>query len=455
MSLHHSGTTREPFPRLVLGAASSDSGKTTVAIGLIVALRRRGLTVATAKVGPDFIDATHLARASDRPTRNLDAWLAPEGEVFSSFVRGAMGADVAIVEGVMGLFDGRHGSGEGSTAHVARLLQSPVVLVLDCAKAASTIGAIAYGLARYDARINVAGVILNRVASEKHAATVRDACQNAGLSVLGSLPRNERLGLPSRHLGLCSPEGSAWEDSCAAMGDAIEEHIDLDALLAIANAAPSLEAFPLPEAEASNVRVAIARDQAFWFYDEGSLEALRDRGVRLIEYSPLHDPFPDVDAAFIGGGYPEMYADELEANQGAREGLRQAVQAGMPVYAECGGLMYLTESLATARGTHRMVGVVPANSTMSDRRSALRYVEARSIADGPLFALGESVRGHEFHYSTTSYERLSPAYAFDDQHEGYVTGSAHASYLHVHLSAYPQALQRFIGLARTFSGATL
>jgi cobyrinic acid a,c-diamide synthase len=442
----------QPFPRIVLSASCSDAGKTTIAIGLIAALSRRGLTVSAAKVGPDFIDAAHLARASGAAARNLDAWLAPEAAVLDAFVRGAGRADISIVEGVMGLFDGRHGSGDGSTAHTARLLDAPIVLVLDCAKASSTVGAIAYGLARYDPRLRVAGAILNRTASPRHAATVRDACAAAGVPVLGVIPRDARLELPSRHLGLTGPQETGWAAFRDAAADAVQDNVDLDALLELAGSAPALS--PPQRAAASQVaaRIAIARDEAFWFYDESSLDALRDAGAELVPYSPLRDAFPRVDAAFIGGGYPELHAAALEANATAREGLREAIAAGMPVYAECGGLMYLSSALRTGDRTHAMVGAVPATSTMSDRRSALRYVEARVLRDGPLFGSGESVRGHEFHYSLTAYDRSAPAYAIDGVDEGYVDEALHASYVHVHLGGRPAAAHRFIARARAFGG---
>lgn len=439
-----------PFPRLLLAAASSDAGKTTIAIGLIAALRRRNLTVASAKVGPDFIDAAHVARASGRPARNLDAWLAPPESVVASFVRGSADADIAIVEGVMGLFDGRHGTGEGSTAHVARLLGAPVVLVLDCAKASSTIGAIAYGLARFDSRVRVVGAILNRVASDRHESTVSDACRHADVPVLGVVRRDERLALGSRHLGLAAPEGAAWVSACETAADAVERGVDLDALLAAAaDVEPLARRGPAPVRE-PDVRVAVPRDEAFWFYDEASLEALTDAGAQIVTYSPLRDSFPDVHAAFVGGGYPELHAAELEANVAARDGLARAIRAGMPAYAECAGLMYLSEALETRNGIHSMVGAVPATSTMSERRSALRYVEARAIGGGPVFESGEVVRGHEFHYSRTSYQRSAPAYAIENELEGYSSRDVHASYVHVHMGVHRNAASRFLARARSF-----
>lgn len=410
--------------------------------------------VAVFKVGPDFIDAAHLARASGRPARNLDAWLAPEAHVVRSFARGAGDADISIIEGVMGLFDGRHGSGLGSSAHVARLLRAPVVAVLDCARASSTIGAVALGLRSFDPRITFAGVILNRVASQRHRDTIVDACRNAGVRVLGAIPRDERLSLPSRYLGLASPQHDGWGEAVNAAAHVLEEHADLDALIGIAQSAPPLPA-PAPPTRPSRdpfVRVAVARDEAFWFYDQDTLDAIVDAGANIVEYSPLRDAFPDVDAAFVGGGYPESYAAALSQNRAARVSLREAIAAGMPVYAECAGLMYLSESLQLGDDSAEMVGAVPGSAVMSDRRSALRYVEATVLTDGPLFARGETVRGHEFHYSRMSYDRVFHAYEFDGQREGYASRNLHASYVHTHLGAQPHAVARFLETARTFGG---
>ncbi len=445
---------RGPFPRLILAAAASGSGKTTVALGVIAALRDRGLTVGAAKTGPDFIDAAHLARAAGDVTRNLDAWLAPPETVRTAFVRASEAVDVTIVEGAMGLFDGRHGTGEGSSAHLARVIDAPVVLILDCAHASTTIGAIALGLARFDPRVAVAGAILNRVASAAHAATVRDACAQAGVPVLGVIPRDERLTIESRHLGLFGPQGDAWLALRDAAAEAMAAHVDLGALLAIArSASPLVRAVPASKRAGPHVRIAIPRDEAFWFYDESSLDALRDAGAELVAYDALHGPFPSgVDAAYVGGGYPELHAAALAANRPAREGLRGALGAGMPAYAECGGLMYLGEALEADGATHAMVGAIASTATMLPRRSRLRYIEADVVADGPMFRAGDRVRGHEFHYSQTRYRRESPVYRIGDEREGHLAPHVHASYVHVHLGARPAAAERFVARAAAFGG---
>lgn len=449
----HRSTSLRAAPRIVFAAASSDSGKTTLALGTIAALRARGMRVAAYKSGPDFIDSAHLGRASGGVARNLDAYLASETLVARSFARGFGDAEIAIVEGAMGLFDGRHGSGEGSTAHVARILDAPVVLVLDCAKASSTIGAIAFGLARYDPRVRVAGAILNRVASDKHAATVRDACLAAGVPVLGIVRRDDRLHLGSRHLGLEAPGGDAWNAAVASAAEVVERDVDLDALVAAARVTAPIVSDAMLAATPPRVRLALARDEAFWFYDEASLDALRDRGAELVPYAPLRDPFPgDVAGAIVGGGYPELHAAALERNVTARDGLRRAIEAGMPAYAECGGLMYACDALETSDGTHAMVGAVPATSTMSAKRSALRYVDARALATGPMFAAGDVVRGHEFHYSQTRYRESAHAFALEDGAEGFTSANVHASYVHVHLGAHEAAVDRFVAHARAFAG---
>ncbi len=438
-------------PRIVIAGASSDVGKTTLALGIVGALRARGKRVVAAKCGPDFIDASHLAAASGRVARNLDPWLAGEAFVAASLARAGADCDIAVIEGAMGLFDGKHGSNEGSSAHVARILGAPVVLVLDCGKASATVGAIAYGLANFDKRLSVAGVVLNRVASDAHEDTVRQAVIDAGLRVFGVVRRDERLALPGRYLGLAGP-AAGTQDVYAALAETVERCVDLDGLLRAADDAPPLaaDAPPRPPRPGSRVRVAIARDEAFWFYDESSLDALTAAGADLIPYSPMIDPFPDVDAAIVGGGYPEMLAKPLSENFAAREGLRLAIEAGMPVYAECGGLMYLTRALATASQTYAMAGAIPAVCTMSAKRSALRYVEALALDDGPLFARGETVRGHEFHYSTTRYDVDESVFAIGEEREGFVRGNLHASYVHLHLGAHEAAVERFVARARAY-----
>jgi cobyrinic acid a,c-diamide synthase len=443
--------------RIVLAAAASGSGKTTIAVGIIGALRRRGMRVAAAKVGPDFIDAAHLTAASGMPTRNFDTWLAsPEG-VRRSCARGAANAEITVIEGVMGLFDGRFGTDAGSTDAAARALDAPVVLVLDCGKASATVGAVALGLATYEPRLRVAGAILNRVASDKHAESVIDAVRRAGIPVLGIVRKHAALAFPERQLGLDAPTQADGDAFRAAAADAVEAGVDLDALLAIAaDVPPIVIASERAAAAAPRVRIAVARDEAFWFYDEGSLDALRDAGAELVPYSPLRDAFPrDVDAAFIGGGYPELHAAALSDNLAARDGLRAAIAAGMPVYAECGGLMYLGEQLVTASGTFAMAGVVPATSTMRDKRSALRYVETRVLRDGPMFAAGEHVRGHEFHYSTVAYTREQPAYEIEGASEGFASAGIHASYVHVHLAGLPGAVARFVAHAQAYAAAAV
>ena len=355
----------------------------------------------------------------------------------------------------MGLFDGRHGSGTGSSAHVARLLEAPVILVLDCAHSSATIGAVALGLQRFDPHVNVAGVILNRVASPRHRQTVVDAVQSAGIAVLGVIPRDENLVLSSRHLGLTGPDHPGWTSVVDAAATSMERNVDLDAIEALANAAPPLHAaddIGVRENTGRSVRIAVARDEAFWFYDYTTLETLTDIGAELVYYSPLHDDFPAVDAAFIGGGYPELHATGLAANTAALRSFRDRISAGMPTYAECGGLMYLCDALHVGNERVELVGAIPAAVTMREKRTALRYVQAETLTDGPMFIRGQDVRGHEFHYSSIEYERSSYAYSFDDEREGFSNANVHASYLHLHLGAQRHALERFVNAAKNFGG---
>jgi cobyrinic acid a,c-diamide synthase len=302
-------------------------------------------------------------------------------------------------------------------------------------------------------RVFALRALFSIVSSSRHATTVADAVRSANIPVLGVVHRDEQLTLATRHLGLIDPADSASVRVYAALAQTVERAIDLDALVALAsNVTPfAFEPVARMHQSATAVRVAIARDEAFWFYDESSLEAFVDAGAELIAFSPLRDPFPSVDAAIIGGGYPELHAAALAANRSARDPLQAAIHSGMPVYAECGGLMYLSRGLEVGDDVHPMVGAIPAISTMSARRSALRYVEATSVHDGPIFAAGQMVRGHEFHYSTTRFECDAPAFAIDESMEGFADSNVHASYVHVHLSAHRSAINRFLSRARTYA----
>jgi cobyrinic acid a,c-diamide synthase len=435
------------IPRVVIAGTSSGAGKTSVTCGVIGALRRRGLCVQGFKVGPDYIDPSYHALASGRPGRNLDAFLSGPELVGPLLRHGAADADVAVVEGVMGLFDGASGRGElASTGHVAKLLGAPVVLVVDAASMARSAAATVHGYRSFDPDIDVAGVIFNKVGSDHHEELLREAVAPLGVPVLGAVRRDDRVAAPERHLGLV-PAGERkrrTRAALAALADAAERHVDLDGVLALARAAPPLPGAPWSprsgEPPARGARIAIAGGPAFSFHYEENLELLRAAGAELVPFDPLADEaLPEgAGALVLAGGFPEVFAAELEAN--AR--LRAAVAAvAGPILAECGGLLFLCREL----DGHEMCGVLPARARMTGRL-ALGYREATAATSTPWLDAGERVRGHEFHYSeveTTGPPAWTLAARGRERPDGVVAGNVQAGYLHVHWAAHPQIAWRF------------
>jgi cobyrinic acid a,c-diamide synthase len=456
--------------RLVIAGTQSGVGKTTVTVGLIAALSRRGLAVQPFKVGPDYIDPSYHTLAAGRPSRNLDTWMLPPRRVRSLFAHAAETADIAVIEGVMGLYDGSGYDDEtGSAAEVAKLLGAPVILVLDAAKIARSAGAIALGYQRFDEKLNLAGFIVNRAASESHGQGVASAVERAtGLPVLGWLARNETLQIPERHLGLVpTAEPGRWREYTQAAGVAIARRLDLDRLLAIARQALPLGEHCSPDnvPDTKCVRgdggpvIALARDEAFSFTYDDNLDLLRTAGAQIVPFSPLRDEAlpPRTAGIFLCGGFPEIYAERLSVNRKLHAALRDAHHLGLPFYAECGGLMYLTESLQDASGAaHPMVGLLPGYCVMGGRLM-LGYRVARSAGASWFLNAEEEVRGHEFHYSTWHGRPadLPPAYVIrprsggaEAQPEGAQIGNLWASYVHVHFGTKPELAGRFVDACR-------
>ena len=440
------------IPRIVVAGTSSGAGKTTVACGLIGALRARGLAVQGFKVGPDYIDPSHHALAAGRPGRNLDAFLSGPELIAPLLRHGSAGADVAVVEGVMGLFDGASGRGElASTAHVAKLLHAPVVLVLDAAAMARSAAAMLHGFATFDPDVDVAGVIFNKVGSDVHEQLLREAVADSGLAVLGALRRDDRVVTPERHLGLvpvAEREPSA-RAALAALAAATARDADLDAVVRLARTAPAVPGpawSPAGPPVASAARIAIARGPAFSFHYQENLELLEGAGAELAGFDPLVDEAlpAGAGALVLAGGFPEVFGEPLAANAPLRAEVRAFAASGRPVLAECGGLLYL----CTALDGHQMCGVLPARATMTDRLT-LGYREAVATAPTPWIAEGQAVRGHEFHYSAV--ESLDPAAVRAwrlstrnfERVEGFVRGGVQAGYLHVHWSARRELAQAF------------
>jgi len=448
-------------PRVVLAAPSSNAGKTSVATGLIAALTARGLTVSPHKVGPDYIDPGYHGLAAGRPGRNLDPWLVGEERIAPLFRHGARAADVAVVEGVMGLFDGAtHPSvepGFASTAHVAALLRAPVVLVVDASSQARSVAALVHGFAAFDPSVRLGGVVLNRVGSDRHEAILRAALGAAGVPVLGAIRRLDQLHTPSRHLGLVpaaerSAEALATVDRLAHV---VADGVDLDAVLALARTAPPLDAAPWdPAAEVAPVpgrpRIAVAGGPAFTFGYAENAELLTAAGAEVVVVDPLRDEaLPEGTAALVvGGGFPEVYAAELSANEPLRADVAALAARGAPVAAECAGLLYLARELDGVP----MCGVLDVATAMSPRLT-LGYRAAVAPADSVLAPAGTRVRGHEFHRThAVPGAGATPAWQWAAAPEGFVAGGVHASYLHLHWAGSPGLAARFAAAARVPGG---
>jgi cobyrinic acid a,c-diamide synthase len=445
----------ERLSAIVVAGTHSGVGKTSVTLGLIGVLRRRGLTVQPFKVGPDFIDPLHHQHASGRPPRNLDGWMLEPQSNRDRFARATADADVAVIEGVMGLFDGSEGSSErGSTAEMAKLLGLPVVLVIDASALARSAAALIHGYASFDPALRIAGVILNNVGGEAHAGMIRDAVAGA-VPILGALPHLPDLAVPERHLGLHLPH-EARADYVERLATAIEQHIDLDRLLAVGeiDRPPPAAAAPAP-ATPSKARIGLARDEAFCFYYADNLELLAQAGAELIEFSPIRDRLPEqLDGLYIGGGYPELHAGGLADNAATRAAVLALARTGAPIYAECGGLMYLAQSLVLDGESYPMCGVLPFDTRMP-AGLALAYVEVRTTG-GP-FGPEHNARGHLYHHSEIDGEselgarapELERAYRLRtvdgrESDEGFTTLNTLASYAHVHFASDPSLASAFV-----------
>ncbi|OBG81061.1 cobyrinate a,c-diamide synthase [Mycobacterium sp. E3305] len=446
-------------PAVVVAAPASGSGKTTVATGLIGALRRAGHVVAPFKVGPDFIDPGYHGLAAGRPGRNLDPVLVGENLVGALYAHGAGGADIAVIEGVMGLFDGRigpvsTGPAEGSTAHVAGLLGAPVILVVDARGQSHSIAALLHGFSTFDVATRVRGVILNRVGSARHEHVLRQACEQTGVAVLGAIPRAAELELPTRYLGLVTAVeyGRRARLAVEAMTDLVARHVDLAAVAAVAagRAGPAWDpATAVGEAPGERATVAMAAGKAFTFAYAEHAELLSAAGADVAEFDPLADPLPDgTDAVVLPGGFPEQFTAELSANEVVRRQINELAAAGAPIHAECAGLIYLASEL----DGHPMCGVL-AGSARFTPHLTLAYRDAVAVADSPLYAAGQRAVGHEFHRTAVTFsDSYQPAWVYrgndvDAVRDGVVHAGVHASYLHTHPAAAPQAVARFVAHA--------
>ena len=455
------------IPRLLIAGTHSGVGKTTVTVGLLRLLRRAGRTVQPFKVGPDYIDPGYLSRAAGRPCRNLDGWLVPKGKIPVLFQRGCRGADAALIEGVMGLYDGIGPIGEeGSSAQMAKLLDCPVLLVIDAGAMSRSAAALVRGYAGFDRRVKITGCFVNRVAGRAHFELVKEGIERlTGFPVIGYLPRDGRLSIPERHLGLIPTQE---DSSLGRIGERLDrrmrEGLDLPALRRIMEAAGpilSLRAPKGPSSDGSRVPIAVAMDEAFHFYYRENLELLEEFGSEIVPFSPLRaSRLPKrARALYLGGGFPEVFAAELARNRRMHQEIRCAVASGMPTYAECGGLMILCRSIADTGGKrHPMVGLIPADVRMTDRLQNFGYQEVKARGANLLARAGEKARGHEFHHSILNGPPAAQQAAYqvrtrqggETRLEGYAKGSLLASYVHLHFWSQPRWAQQFVERARTW-----
>jgi cobyrinic acid a,c-diamide synthase len=446
---------------LVIAGVASGVGKTSITLGLLEAFRRRGLTVQAFKVGPDFIDPGFHRLATGRASYNLDGWMCGRERVVETFARHVAETDLAIVEGVMGCFDGV--GVEGSTAETAKWLGLPVVLVVDVSAQSQSAAAVALGFERFDPDLDVAAVIVNRAGGERHARDVQEAIAASCRAVpLGALRWDDGLTLPERHLGLVTAmESGLARERITRLADAVESALDLDRLLAIAKPVDSgVETGAIQHTAAAGeavrrarATIGVALDAAFQFYYEENLEALRRAGAEIVFWSPLDAAeAPAVDGLYLGGGYPELHAGRLAANTPLLESVRRLAERGQPIYAECGGLMFLADALEDLDGVrHRMVGLLPATVRMRPRRLTLAYVDVTFTADTPLGPAGTRARGHEFHCSTLDRVPdavprawLLEAAGAETRAEGYRVGAALMSHAHLHFASCSQLAPRFV-----------
>ena len=460
---------------LVIAGTHSGVGKTTVSAALMAVLRRRGFTVQGFKVGPDFIDPGFHAAATGRPSRNLDGWMLDRNTNRRIYARAAARADVAIIEGVMGLFDGASGSDEsGSTAEMAKWLGLPVVLVIDASAQARSVAALVRGFETFDSQLRVIGVIANEVAGEGHYRYIEDAMRaSCKAESIGWLAQDQTIALPSRHLGLVTAPEIMDVARLKVLADWIEAGIDLDRLLRLSAISVASDDTDQDDetalkdwrpASVAPVRIGVARDRAFCFYYQDNLELLESLGAEVVPWSPMSERLPvGLHGLYFGGGYPELYAAQLAANVSARQSVSDFIATGGAVYAECGGLMYLTEAIIDADGAeHSMVGVLPTRARMRGHLVALGYVEVEGVGGHTLLPEGETARGHQFRYSDIDPmpETIACCYRMrtrkpdESRSEGFVVYNCLASYVHLHFLSNPGFAARWVDCCRRSSATT-
>jgi len=456
---------KNPIPRIILAGLSGGTGKTIVSLALARSFSRAGKRVAPFKKGPDYIDAQWLGLAAGKPCSNLDPFFHSADTIRSIFFHKFQGADLSLIEGNRGLFDGMDEHGSCSTAELARVLGAPVILAIDCTKMTRTAAAIIKGCAEFEPGVNLAGVILNRTAGERHRSVLGKSIEtHTGVPVLGMLPKIAANPIPERHMGLMSDQeydGSAHLD---ALADMAGEWLDMDGILAIAEAAPDFGPAPAPifpgKPAEKKVRIGYVRDAALWFYYPENLEALEHAGAELVRLSLLADePWPEIDGLYLGGGFPEVFAAEIAANRAVLGRLKSLSASGLPIYAECGGFMVLCDTLEIHGASHAMAGVFPVSTAFRPRPQGLGYTEAEAVLDNPFFEFGSRIQGHEFHYSLCVSDASPAVPTALAMHrgqgsaigsDGFLKDNTLAGYNHIHALAVPGWAGRFVAAAVRF-----
>lgn len=457
------------YPRIILAGVHSGVGKTTLSLGLMAALRKRGLKVQPFKTGPDYIDPSYHTQAAGRISRNLDTWMLSEDVALELFRKQAQSADISIIEGVMGLYDGFADSEQGSTALLAKTLKVPVILILDARSLSRSAAAMVLGYREFDRKVEIKGVILNNIGSNNHYCYIKSAIEKkTGIPVLGFLPRNPDLKLPERHLGLVpAPENKLRSIFYRKLSNLIEKHIDLDKIISISHGAGAFaksnrkkSAVLTSNAVKNNVTIAVAFDEAFNFYYQDNLDILESLGARLVKFSPLCDSkLPQgTQGVYIGGGFPELFAARLSANKKLKQEIRQKAESGLPVYAECGGLMYLAEKIRDFNKNELpMAGVFKGSVNMGNRLQALGYVKIETIKDNILSKKGTKTRGHVFHWSYLDNLSSKSAFAYRIEknkdrifYDGLIRNNVLASYSHLHFASNINFAGNFINSCRKY-----
>ncbi len=456
-------------PRIVIAGTNSGVGKTSITLALVSALRKRGLRVQTFKVGPDYLDPTYLSMASGRPCYNLDGWMTNQDYVKRLFIDKASQADISVIEGVMGLFDGSDSVGpQGSTAEIASWLDAPAILVVNVHGLARSIAALVHGFTTFEPKLRISGVIANHCGSERHGKYLSGSLNAYSLpKLLAPIPRGSLPGLPSRHLGLVSADVSILNRQVLdTLGETMERYCSMGDILEIAGSAPHLSrdsSSRQKETAEKSVRLGVAKDSAFHFYYPDNLEALSAAGCDLVEFSPLRDDSipSSLDGIYFGGGYPEEHADELSKNMSMVNSVRQFASTNRPIYAECGGLMYLSKGIESTDGEKfELVGLLPSWTRMLPRLKFLGYVEVTLTKDSLFGPAGRQIRGHEFHYSELIGDPLgdnqwSAAYRLRrrptsiENFEGFQRGNILASYIHGHFASRPDSVSHFVSVCKT------